>query len=615
MAVEHEVDRLVLAEAVDGGPGSTRLDDTFDGSTLLVNGTDLDSVDPASQFVGLPALSSAYDLQRLIREIACDEASPAPRYSCSLVLNRGYSGAPGERVRAYEACVGRVLAPRSVAESWSGLTTLEFLAIVSRPVRRRCKRVLPDQHTRRPALLGTTAESRLVDLVCDLFDAEEFRAFLRSRRTWQPLLRNLPSGQASLELLVSDAIALLRRRGLLDSDFWLELVHERPRARARIVTLCAELSPDSVARLAGGEESLRPSTARRRFRPLAVALPLFVALAGLMLFADSVMDEQSRRYLPVEPPPGMKLVAGGVLLQGSSESEWTAAHEACRGAVRVPDACRVSTWRREEDVHREVVVAPFYMDVHETTARQVAAWLSELLLRGDVSVRGDFVLTREGRIWGKTREDGSANNPAIALMTVSPDGSLSVLPGSGDAPAALVTWALADAYCRARGGRLPTEAEWEWASRGPQRAPFPWGYEQTPECFHVVVDRVRTGRCQALRGADDVARARLDVSWAGIRDLGGNVSEWVEDGHVDSAALPSDASRCVLGPVSDGKWRNCKLFKGGSWRWPTVFARGAARSVGDSTPSEPESAGGRKLYFVDVGFRCAMDATGRTESP
>jgi formylglycine-generating enzyme required for sulfatase activity len=97
-----------------------------------------------------------------------------------------------------------------------------------------------------------------------------------------------------------------------------------------------------------------------------------------------------------------------------------------------------------------------------------------------------------------------------------------------DEPALVDDPAAARAYCAARGLRLPTEAEFEFASRiGPddQVHKYPWG-DDDPGC-----DRLAFAGCGATR-APAVGTVAGDVSAAGIHDLAGSVPEWVEDSYV-----------------------------------------------------------------------------------
>jgi formylglycine-generating enzyme required for sulfatase activity len=62
-----------------------------------------------------------------------------------------------------------------------------------------------------------------------------------------------------------------------------------------------------------------------------------------------------------------------------------------------------------------------------------------------------------------------------------------------------VSWYGAYAYCRWRGGRLPTEAEWEWAARGPENRIYPWG--NTFDVNRVVCEQ-NSGDKTALVGTN-----------------------------------------------------------------------------------------------------------------
>ena len=133
-----------------------------------------------------------------------------------------------------------------------------------------------------------------------------------------------------------------------------------------------------------------------------------------------------------------------------------------------------------------------------------------------------------------------------------------------DNPVVCVTWFEAEAYARWRGGRLPTEAEWEYAARGPQSQVYPWGNEFDGSRCNVT----------GSDGLRPVGSFSTGASWVGARDMAGNAMEWVQDwlGEYTGGAVQDP-----VGPDS-GK---VKVEKGGWWGGPSFAARSAYRHFED----------------------------------
>jgi formylglycine-generating enzyme required for sulfatase activity len=285
-----------------------------------------------------------------------------------------------------------------------------------------------------------------------------------------------------------------------------------------------------------------------------LALRLALAFAPLVALAPLAAAGDAARVVRASP---LVRIGAGEFAMGSSPDELRAASELCRrslGTSALAERCEDALFLAETPAHR-VSVSAYALDRTEVTQ---AAYTRCVLA-------GACAPSRFGE--GDPRLAG----PGLPVVGVS--------------------HAEARAYCAFVGGRLPSEAEWEYAARGRgSRRAFPWGDGWDGRLAHH-------GRPSTAGRGPGVVYALLapvgaypdGASDAGVLDLAGNVSEWVDDWFAPDFYARSP--RVDPHGPSNGALR---VLRGGSYRALPFALRNAARAAA------PEG-----MREADVGFRCA----------
>ncbi|MEB2313131.1 MAG: bifunctional serine/threonine-protein kinase/formylglycine-generating enzyme family protein [Sorangiineae bacterium] len=239
--------------------------------------------------------------------------------------------------------------------------------------------------------------------------------------------------------------------------------------------------------------------------------------------------------------------------------------------------------RDDEKPPHNVKLDGFCLDLHEVTAREYKA-CSEI-----------------GKCRRAPSEVDWPNITEAQRKLFSPLCNIDA-EARGDHPINCVPWSMADNYCKMHDKRLPTEAEWEYASRGPDGRVYPWG-DEPPTAKHAnacgaeCVAWARAHRLdqEALYPEDDgyattapVGKFPKGKSRFGPFDMAGNVWEWTADWY---------------GPYTSARQTNPKGPESGEQR----VMRGGAFNGSDPSWLTPayRFARGPELQSHGVGFRCA----------
>jgi formylglycine-generating enzyme required for sulfatase activity len=303
-----------------------------------------------------------------------------------------------------------------------------------------------------------------------------------------------------------------------------------------------------------------------------------------------------------------------------------------------------------------VTISSFYMSSTLVTCQEYCNYLNAAKAAGLIEVRSGAVYAVGGTsIFYQT-------TTAVPLATISWNGStFSVRSGREPHPITGVRWFGAVAYCNwlssrdgynacyevasgtcdftRNGYRLPTEAEWEYAGRGGQYAPyrqFPWGDDTNADGrlsnWQGSGDPWESGdypRTTPVGFYDGSLRYKSDYNWPaadetyqtrdgsnahGLYDMGGNVWEWINDWYSNSYYTYCSTNNIVSDPpgpatgdiFADHGGIAYRGLRGGTWwngggqqfyGYSRVSNRDPSWSLGGSPDSNPDSA------WLQVGFR------------
>jgi sulfatase modifying factor 1 len=264
----------------------------------------------------------------------------------------------------------------------------------------------------------------------------------------------------------------------------------------------------------------------------------------------------------------------------------------------------------DEVPEHNAIVATYALDKYEVTVgrfrRFVAAydaWHATAVPQNPMDNAGAHPIaanTGWGRSWTASNKDLPADSTAL-VAALKCDASYNPsfntwnddsAAGNEAYPINCVSWYMAFAFCIWDGGRLPTEAEWEYAAAGGSNNDlYPWG-SAVPSSNLANFDTC-TGCISSPFVAVGSYQPAGNARW-GHADLAGSMWEWVFDwylsGYYGATSAPVSCDNCA----SSGDFLTHRIIRGGAWYYGTDPLRAAERSADRPSQHNPYN-----------GFRCA----------
>jgi formylglycine-generating enzyme required for sulfatase activity len=314
---------------------------------------------------------------------------------------------------------------------------------------------------------------------------------------------------------------------------------------------------------------------------------------GLALIASVLLPFSGANAAPSPPEDGMILIPSGKFTMGTQKKEKGPSMWRDANALN-PFGFRDRLFLDEHPAH-EVSLPSYLIDQYEVTNLQYREFAVKTRRKAPYGwARTGYNLGQDylNFLSLKDLRDVAVDTFMLDMDTTKMSGEellteLDKIQGSRNSlPVTTVSWFDAVAYCRWSGKRLPTEAEWEHAARGPKGLEYPWGNEWEPHNINAMSDD------------DEIPYSPIgsfpkDKSAYGVYDMAANVAEWVSDWYrAYPNAVPYDNKfykqhqRVARGGMASS----------GHYDALSVVFRSAKR-----THLLPNAA------LIDLGFRCAKD--------